>query len=317
MVYYRKSFMLCIERIEQVDNQLRQCQITIDNSHTKRLLRMLLVTIMCLALTLAISTALTFNIDPVFPFRALYVPLTMNTISKLWFVAFVEAIRRRFMAINAWLEDMRTSIVIKKRNAQHSMWHKNEPMSLRQRWRRVAVEGIVVPSHGPTNGRGVSRKPRQEFISTEFAEKLNVTATERQTSKFNEVSYVQPAVADHDMNIYTDTKRTPSFNSPSLIIQSPTQSKEDTFVHILSMLCFLHDDLCSISKLINQMFSCQMLIVLAYAFAANTTQLYFVYCGLVGQVCSISNYILRIFYAFAIIYAEPKYVFLTEDSAAV
>lgn len=289
MVYYRKSFMLCIERIEQVDNQLRQCQITIDNSHTKRLLRMLLVTIMCLALTLAISTALTFNIDPVFPFRALYVPLTMNTISKLWFVAFVEAIRRRFMAINAWLEDMRTSIVIKKRNAQHSMWHKNEPMSLRQRWRRVAVEGIVVASHGPTNGRGVSRKPRQEFISREFAQKLIAAATERKTSNLNRVNYVRPAMTDYDLDIFTEAKYTPSFNSPSKM-HAPKQSKREIFEYILRTLCFLHDDICDISTLVNQMFSSQMLIMMAYAFAAITAQLYFVYCGLVGQVCAFSIY---------------------------
>lgn len=51
----------------------------------------------------------------------------------------------------------------------------------------------------------------------------------------------------------------------------------------LIMLCRLHDDICEIGKLVNRMYSFQMLITMAFGFMNITAQFYFLYCGLASQ----------------------------------
>lgn len=52
----------------------------------------------------------------------------------------------------------------------------------------------------------------------------------------------------------------------------------------LITLTQLHFEIAEISKTVNQMFSLQMLILMAYGFMAITARIYFVYTGLAGQV---------------------------------
>lgn len=52
----------------------------------------------------------------------------------------------------------------------------------------------------------------------------------------------------------------------------------------LTRLCTLHDEICDIGKTVNQMFSFQMLILMAYGFMSLTAKFYFVYCGKTSQV---------------------------------
>lgn len=49
-------------------------------------------------------------------------------------------------------------------------------------------------------------------------------------------------------------------------------------------LCRMHDEICEIAKQVNQMFSFQMLITMAYGFMSVTAQFYFLYCGYMEQV---------------------------------
>lgn len=49
-------------------------------------------------------------------------------------------------------------------------------------------------------------------------------------------------------------------------------------------LCRAHDEICEIAKQVNQMFSFQMLITMAYGFLSITAQFYFLYCGIFEQV---------------------------------
>lgn len=51
----------------------------------------------------------------------------------------------------------------------------------------------------------------------------------------------------------------------------------------LIMLCRLHDEICEIGKLVNKMYSFQMLITMAFGFMSITAQFYFLYCGLASQ----------------------------------
>lgn len=73
----------------------------------------------------------------------------------------------------------------------------------------------------------------------------------------------------NDMFVFSENSR--------FIIESKLNKK-------LTRLCQMHDEICDIGKTINQMFSFQMLILMAYGFMSLTAKFYFVYCGLTQQV---------------------------------
>lgn len=51
-------------------------------------------------------------------------------------------------------------------------------------------------------------------------------------------------------------------------------------------VCRIHDEICTIGKTVNTIYSFQMLITMAYGFMNVTAQFYFLYLGLVNQVIS-------------------------------
>lgn len=55
----------------------------------------------------------------------------------------------------------------------------------------------------------------------------------------------------------------------------------------LISLCKYHDEICEIAKLINRLFSFQILITMGFTFLAITAQFYFLYCGLAKQTIPI------------------------------
>lgn len=71
----------------------------------------------------------------------------------------------------------------------------------------------------------------------------------------------------------------------SIVHKSGTQTLHiaDKFDTKLTKLCYWHDEICEIGKIVNVLFSFQMLVLMAYAFLSITAQFYFVYCGLVQQ----------------------------------
>lgn len=64
----------------------------------------------------------------------------------------------------------------------------------------------------------------------------------------------------------------------------PSFVVNDKMDQMLTNLCQLHDEICDIGKVVNRMFSFQMLILMAYGFVAITAQCYFMYCGIADQV---------------------------------
>ena len=59
-------------------------------------------------------------------------------------------------------------------------------------------------------------------------------------------------------------------------------------------LCRMHDEICEIAKQVNQMFSFQMLITMAYGFMSVTAQFYFLFCGYMMQVKIFINFLFKI-----------------------
>lgn len=52
----------------------------------------------------------------------------------------------------------------------------------------------------------------------------------------------------------------------------------------LNGFCQIHDEICELGKLLNRMWSLQMLLLMAYGFMSITAQFYFLYCNIVNQV---------------------------------
>ncbi|CAD7081877.1 unnamed protein product [Hermetia illucens] len=51
----------------------------------------------------------------------------------------------------------------------------------------------------------------------------------------------------------------------------------------LNGFCQIHDEICELGKLLNRMWSLQMLLLMAYGFMSITAQFYFLYCNIVNQ----------------------------------
>jgi gustatory receptor len=81
-----------------------------------------------------------------------------------------------------------------------------------------------------------------------------------------------------------------AFNDNSNYISSstPTTIGEKMDKKLIN-LCRAHDEICEIAKQVNRMFSIQMLLAMAYGFIFITAQFYFMYCGLLSQVCASLN----------------------------
>lgn len=294
-----------MNRIERIDEQLLNCHITIDYNHIKRLLTIMLVIINSQVVLMALISYLTFDIESIW-WYGIYIPLILNPVAKLWFIAFVEGIRQRFDAINAYLDNLRVKILNEKKKGSSAATSNVGIPSGKQLWRRAAGNTQVVAA------LGTGRKLRENYISNDFVHKLIAAATDRTGKKTDGVKYVRPAMnpmaTDNDLDVkYWNTADATwaiplrsSLALPSVPIHMTTRPAnssaiiDDKLDCELSTLCFLHDDICDIGKVINQMFSFQMLILMAYGFMAITAQLYFVYCGLVGQVRQSHGYIYRI-----------------------
>jgi gustatory receptor len=69
----------------------------------------------------------------------------------------------------------------------------------------------------------------------------------------------------------------------SLFFMDKSFSVGDRLDKKLILICRMHDEICEIAKVINEMFSFHMLLTMAYSFMKITAELYFLYCNAMGQ----------------------------------
>lgn len=292
MIYHQKKFMLCVERLESIDEQLYKCRIFLDYNHLKRLTNILLGVVIGQVFFMGGVSYLTFEINS-FWWYGVYIPLFVNAFAKLWFVIFVEGIRQRFIAINSHLDDLAV-IFGDKRNAASEIDIRRSHQALWRRGANLRRENDV--SHAGTGSRESSPNSYQ-FIPKQFVNKIIKAAADRSFSRNNKIHFIKPARPGGGIEISTSPWTPPDAEpvlakthysrSNSVASHTPIQTVaivDNKLDGKLSTLCYLHDGICEVGKLVNQTFTVQMLILMAYGFLAITAQLYFVYCGLVGQV---------------------------------
>lgn len=69
-----------------------------------------------------------------------------------------------------------------------------------------------------------------------------------------------------------------------MVYESELNSDIQKVEEKLNNLCQLHDEICEIGKVLNELWSYPILVLMAYGFLIFTAQLYFLYCATQNQV---------------------------------
>lgn len=267
----QRHLVRCIQRLEQVDEKLAKENVQIDYRSLKRLSLILIIVTICRKLLMICFGFFVFELN-VLQLWSMYVPICVSVLSKIYFVLIVCNIRKKFDAINSYLDELANSLNSLNEN---SLLNKNSN-----------EETVGVDNNSSQN-------------------KFHTRQTNAQPAAF------QPGYLQREIFVKPKPKFFQIMTRPSLNLVKPFESREfvgnigftrsgpinefplarngpivvgDRFDERLTNLCFLHDEICEIVGIANYMFSFQMLMLMAYGFLGITAQLYFVYCSLANQV---------------------------------
>lgn len=272
----------CIDRLEIIDRKLAQENIKINYASLQYISYGLIIGaslrkyVMVFFAFLAFSTSL-------WHIFCLYLPIYISTLSKVWFVMLLCNIRMKFNAMNNYLEMLSAKLSALKQ----SLGDVNTTN------RANVTEPDVQPNH------------HLNMVSPLAVSYLHkeIMPQAQKAFRFNGRSVIGPMVqlirpfessgwlgSDVDMIEVSRRQSLPNneffdrkFESLAVKLETHKLHIADKFDMKLTKLCYWHDEICDIGKIVNVLFSFQMLVLLAYAFLSITAQFYFVYCGLVQQ----------------------------------
>lgn len=273
-VINQKRFIACLERMEEIDRKLSNENIYINYKNIQHLSFKLIVLSSVRILTLVMATIIIFPMDAA-PLLGVFIPIYISTFSKIWFVIIVMNVREKFNAINSYMEMLSERIRTQKDADQMnntSTYNANLLLDSLQSNDKNEIS-IISSGFGYLHKEIAPKRLRRNFIRDHLSSR----------KKLANVKIVKPFLTDEMHNETTGAQ--------ILFFQNFLQRKSndglvinDKFDNKLTNLCKIHDDICEVAKRVNNMFSFQMLALMAYGFIYITAQLYFVYCGLVGQV---------------------------------
>ncbi|XP_058823576.1 gustatory receptor for bitter taste 66a [Topomyia yanbarensis] len=247
----QKLLIDCLDRLEKVDQKLSTENITVNNSRIQRYIIIFLVLVLLFEFLLTTYNFVVFSQSVTLWSLVWFItafPTGINSVSRIWFVVLVLAVRHRFHAMNNHMDELAGLL-----EEHNDHWEdeleieKNDiPMNYLER------EIFTIRSHRKGIGKGSAGT---KIISVRpFEKKLNEEkAIAQKRSKFDLLSFEKYMKIDEKL----DKK--------------------------MILVCRTHDELCEIGKSVNHMFSFQMLVSMAHGFMAITAQFYFLYCALSGQ----------------------------------
>lgn len=283
----QRHLVRCFKNLERIDAKLATEGVEIDYRPLQRLSIVLIVITLCRNILMVLFGYFVFRSN-VFRLCAVYAPICIIVLSKIYFVLIVCNIRMKFDAINSYLDELANSL---DATNQSNLRAKNLNVTFGD---SNANDDKGKSSVRSTNAQhsAVAFLPNEIFVKPkpkffQILPALNVR------KPFESREFVGVGVGDGDGSGTNN-------EIPSIVqhlneqIQFPMaefpQTKNgtiiigDRFDKRLTNLCFLHDEICEIVGIVNYMFSFQMLMLMAYGFLVITAQLYFVYCGLANQV---------------------------------
>ncbi len=245
----QKNFISCFNRLTKIDEKLAGENILLDlkKNQTNSFI-FIGITLICeLSLLFMNISIFSENLD--LSVIVIWIlscgPLLINGIARIWFIQLLQLIQQRLNAINNFLDRTKMLFLKKKFDTELHLFDEN--------FGYLKQEIFKLRSYNNFN-------ESQEWDNL--------------ANKLNENVKIKKKVSDRkQIDLYQNEKF--KINSAFLI--------NDKMDRKLIILTRLHDEICECAKLINKMFSFQMLVTMAYAFMSITAQFYFLYCYLVGQ----------------------------------
>ncbi|XP_054731500.1 gustatory receptor for bitter taste 66a [Anastrepha obliqua] len=249
------------ERIRGVDEQLLRENIAVDNSAiSKRILIMIALTVVC-ELTILVSTYVTL-VDYTEWKSLLWFfsgfPTFYNSLDKIWFAITLNALRQRFYRINTALDEMVAWYEMKNggkdtTSLKTSITNEDFGQSMEYLYKELThMEAIKRLNYGKNKISPVAHSLNS------FGEAIEMPKKQQKLSS-------QP----------------PTFN---MIYETELNNDIQKVEEKLNNLCQLHDEICEIGKMLNELWSYPILVLMAYGFLIFTAQLYFLYCATQHQV---------------------------------
>uniref|UniRef100_A0A336MD31 Gustatory receptor n=1 Tax=Culicoides sonorensis TaxID=179676 RepID=A0A336MD31_CULSO len=248
----QNNFISVFERLKVVDEKLEKENIDIPYAKIVKLGKILTGIVFCAELIITSMNFFMFttNID----LYSLYYyftgfPLILSSLSKIWFICLIVAVRQRFKAINRYLNETSKLFGAQKK--------KYEP-----------EVGEMLPED-----------------TTNYLEKdMLFTRTKMMQNSISQKTHSRMI----KVSPYDNIKEPNPFLISGNKVRDVLNDEKEFFVgekmdQKLTILCKLHDEICEVARIINQMFSFQMLLMMAFGFMSITAQFYFLYCGLMDQ----------------------------------
>lgn len=271
----QRHLVRCIQRLEQIDEKLAKENVQIDYRSLKRLSLILIIVTLCRKFLMVSFGYFVFELN-LFQLWSMYVPICVSVLSKIYFVLIVCNIRKKFDAINSYLDELANSLNTLNENNSHN--------------KNINEEVIGVDNNNAENKPNLRSNQAQSSFTPGYLQKEIVV---KPKPKFFQImtrpplNLVKPFETREFVGIPRSGQINDSIRFPIYEFPLPRNGPivvGDRFDKRLTNLCFLHDEICEIVGIANYMFSFQMLMLMAYGFLGITAQLYFVYCSLANQV---------------------------------
>lgn len=264
----QRHLVRCVQRLETIDHKLRNENISINYRPLQLLSIVLIITLFSRKCLMILFAYCGFHLRLLMLWMK-NVPIFASLLSKLWFVLIVANIRRKFEAINHHLNELADSLKATKETAQNAI-EANSKIARRDSDRRSDSRESSGNSENISQylRNEISTRPKPKFFEKMMRSNMNV---------------VQP-FDGNNRPIMVNSHISPKMDGSLLGGKVHEITIGDKFDQQLTNLCFVHDEVCEIASIANNMYSFQILILMTHGFLAITAQLYFVYCSLAGQV---------------------------------
>lgn len=324
----QRHLIRCFKNLERIDEKLSNEGVEINYKPLERLSLVLIVVTFCRNILMILFGYFAFQSN-IFRLSAIYIPICVSVLSKIYFVLIVCNIRMKFDAINLYLNELANSLSALNQNNQRAKNVRIGSDNTGNDDNNKSRSQTTNANRQSAEHSGVGFLPNEIFVKPR-PKFFHILPAMNLVKPFDSREFVGNGGSGGGDGGGGDTGDD-SDEIPSIVrflneqIQFPVnefpQGRNggivigDRFDKRLTNLCYLHDEICEIVSIVNYMFSFQMLMLMAYGFLSITSQLYFVYCNLANQVwfllsvCFVTkakNLNLENFSQFHVYFVQPK-----------
>uniref|UniRef100_A0A182UJD5 Gustatory receptor n=1 Tax=Anopheles melas TaxID=34690 RepID=A0A182UJD5_9DIPT len=283
----QKRLAQCFDRLARLDNHLAGEGVMVNNGRMRRYSIVLLLLMLLFEAIITVYSFVAFEEE----FNAwsliwfiTTIPTALNSVCRIWYVMLVSAIRQRFNAMNAHMNAIAHGILHYKEQyagepdadiAEISLDYLEKEIFTVYTQRRKQLTVATPPKKTNANAttKVITVKPYQPKQPASPPLKPSVTSPPPPP---HHNSAMQPWPAADAVGYGPAQEFLPTDRRLRPHIEQRLDNK-------LILFCRTHDELCEIGKVVNRMYSVQMLVAMAHGFVAITAEFYFLYCSLTQQ----------------------------------